>query len=110
MFANLCMVSMTKWWCYPSEDGVTEALHRGPTVGPRPQGLDQRSKMEEVPKIARWRGSDAGQSRRRLWCLPALLHQRLTVFRGVGRNGKTTFPRVQPSGHPQLSQWRPYFA
>jgi len=31
-----------------------------------PQGLDQRSKMEEVvPKMARRRGSDAGQSRRR---------------------------------------------
>jgi len=31
-----------------------------------PQGLDQRSKMEEVvPKMARWRSSDAGQSRRR---------------------------------------------
>jgi len=29
-------------------------------------GLDQRSKMEEVvPKMARRRGSDAGQSRRR---------------------------------------------
>jgi len=31
-----------------------------------PQGLDQSSKMEEVvPKMARWKGSDAGQSRRR---------------------------------------------
>jgi len=30
------------------------------------QGLDQRSKMEEVmPKIARRRGSDAGQSKKR---------------------------------------------
>jgi len=31
-----------------------------------PQGLDQRSKMEEVvPKMARLRGSDVGQSRRK---------------------------------------------
>jgi len=29
------------------------------------QGLDQRSKMEVVPKMARRRGSDAGQSRKR---------------------------------------------
>jgi len=30
------------------------------------QGLDQRSKMEEVVlRMARWRGSDAGQSRKR---------------------------------------------
>jgi len=28
-----------------------------------PQGLDQRTKMEVLPKMARWRGSDAGQSR-----------------------------------------------
>jgi len=42
-----------------------EELHRGPTVGATPQGLDQRSKMEEVvPKMAHWRGSDAGKSRR----------------------------------------------
>jgi len=33
-------------------DGGIEELHGDPTVGPRPQGLDQRSKMEEaVPKI-----------------------------------------------------------
>jgi len=30
-----------------------------------PQGLDQRSKMEVVPKMARRRGSDAGHSRKR---------------------------------------------
>jgi len=29
------------------------------------QGLDQRSKMEVVPKLAHRRGSDAGKSRRR---------------------------------------------
>jgi len=30
------------------------------------QGLDQKSKMEEVvPNMAHWRGSDVGQSRRR---------------------------------------------
>jgi len=43
-----------------------------------PQGLDQRTKMEEVvPKITRRRGLDAGQSRRRWvrscsWCPQAL--------------------------------------
>jgi len=42
-------------------DRSVEELHEDPTVGPRPQGLDQRSKME----MARRRGSDAGQSRRR---------------------------------------------
>jgi len=30
-----------------------------------PQGLDQRSKMKVVPKMAHRRGSNAGQSRRR---------------------------------------------
>jgi len=54
-------------------DGGVEELYGDPTVGPRPkvwtratpQGLDQRSKMEVVPKMARRRGSDAGKSRRR---------------------------------------------
>jgi len=46
-------------------DGGVEELYGDPTVGPRPD-LDQRSKMEEVvPKMARRRGSDAEQSRRR---------------------------------------------
>jgi len=44
--------------------GGTEKLYGDPRVGPRPQGLDQRSKMEVVPKTAHRRGSDAGQSRR----------------------------------------------
>jgi len=50
----------------PRDKGVEE-LHGDPTVGPRPKvWLDQRLKIEEiVPKMARWRGSDAGQSRRR---------------------------------------------
>jgi len=44
-------------------EGVEE-LHGDPTVGATPQSLNQRSKMEEVvPKMARRRGSDAGQSR-----------------------------------------------
>jgi len=30
-----------------------------------PQGLDLKSKMEAVPKMARQRDSDAGQSKRR---------------------------------------------
>jgi len=39
---------------------------RRPSSRATPQGLDQRSKMEEVvPKMARRRGSDAGQSRKR---------------------------------------------
>jgi len=42
-------------------DGGVEELHGEAT----PQGLDQRSKTEEVvPKMARRRGSDAGQLRR----------------------------------------------
>jgi len=39
---------------------------RRPNSRATPQGLDQRSKIEEVvPKMARQRGSDAGQSRRK---------------------------------------------
>jgi len=39
---------------------------RRPNSRGTPQGLDQRSKMKEVvPKMARRRGSGAGQSRRR---------------------------------------------
>jgi len=54
------------WWCYPtpSEDGDMEELYGDQTVR-QPEGLDQRSKMEEaVPKMERRRGSDAGQSTR----------------------------------------------
>jgi len=50
----------------PRDRGVEE-LHGDPTVGPRLKvwTLDQRSKIEEVvPKMARRRGTDAGQSRR----------------------------------------------
>jgi len=56
------------WWCYPTP---SEGWGRGGTLRrlksrATPQGLDQRSKMEEVvPKMARRRGTDAGQSRRR---------------------------------------------
>jgi len=53
------------WWCNPtpSERGGTP---RRPNSRARPQGLDLRLKMEEVvPKMARRRGSDAGESRRR---------------------------------------------
>jgi len=40
----------------------TMGVRRDPTVGHSsfPQGMDLRSKMEVVPKIARWRGLDAG--------------------------------------------------
>jgi len=56
------------WWCYQTS---SEGWGRGRT--PRrsnsrttTQDLDQTLQMEEtVPKIARRRGSDAGQSRRR---------------------------------------------
>jgi len=42
-----------------------EELHGDSTIGPHPK-VDQRPKMEEVvPKMARQRVSDAGQSRRR---------------------------------------------
>jgi len=35
-------------------DGGVEKLHGDPTLGPRPQGLDQRSKMKDVvPKMER---------------------------------------------------------
>jgi len=49
------------WWCYPipSEGegrGGTPRRHNSPATS---HGLDQKSKM------AHWRGSDAGQSRRR---------------------------------------------
>jgi len=59
---------------YDSESGVgggaTRPLpkdsSRKPNSRTTPQGLDQRSKMEEVvPKIARRRGSDTEQARRR---------------------------------------------
>jgi len=46
-------------------DGGVEILHGDATVGPKPQGKDQRSKIEVVPKMARQRGYDAGQSERR---------------------------------------------
>jgi len=47
-------------------DGGVEDLHRDPNSWATPQDLDQKSKMEEVVlKMARRRGSDAGQPRRR---------------------------------------------
>jgi len=56
------------WWYYPtpSEEWGRGGTPRRPNSRATPQGLDQRSKMEVVPKIARRKGSDAGQSRRRL--------------------------------------------
>jgi len=43
-----------------------EELHGDPTVKATPQGLDQKSKMEEVVlKIAHQKVSDAGQSRKK---------------------------------------------
>jgi len=63
------------WWCYPTpserweREGTPWRLKSRAT----PQGLDQRSKMDVVPKMACWRGSDSGQSMRRRvrscrWC------------------------------------------
>jgi len=49
-----------------------------------PQGLDQKSKMEVMPKMARRRGSDARQSRRR----------RVRSCRGVCRRCKNNSPSV----------------
>jgi len=47
----------------PKDGGVVE-LHEDPTVGLSPK--DQRSKMEEVMlKMARRRGSNSGQLRKR---------------------------------------------
>jgi len=49
-----------------SKDGGVEELHLRPNSRATPQVLDQRLKIKEVvPKMARRRGSDAGQSRRR---------------------------------------------
>jgi len=47
-------------------DWGVEELQRRPNSRATPQGLNQRSKLEEVvPKKVRRRGSDAGQFRRR---------------------------------------------
>jgi len=49
------------WWCYPtlSEGWGRRGPPRRPNSRATPQGLEQRSKMEEVvPKMARRRGSD----------------------------------------------------
>jgi len=49
----------------PRNEG-TEELRGDPTVGPRSKAWTRIPKMEEVvPKMARRRGSGAGQSRRR---------------------------------------------
>jgi len=41
-----------------------EEHHGDQTFGPRPKVWTRGQKMEVVPKMARRRGSDAGQSRR----------------------------------------------
>jgi len=75
----------TWWWCHPTP---SEGWGRRGTPLRRnswatPQGLDQKSKMEEVvPKMARRRASDAGQSRRR-WVrscrrCPQTLHEKFS--------------------------------
>jgi len=60
--------NLLRWrWCYPtpSEGWERGGTPRRPSSRATPQGLNQRSKMEEVvPMMARRRGSDAGQSRR----------------------------------------------
>jgi len=56
---------MRGWWCYPipSEGWGCGGTPRRPNSRAMPKGLDQSSKMEEVvPKVARRRVSDAGQS------------------------------------------------
>jgi len=57
------------WWLYyptPSEGWGRGETPRRPNSRATPQGLDQMSKMEEVvPKMARRRGLDAEQSRRK---------------------------------------------
>jgi len=77
-----------------------------------PQGLDQRSRMEEVvAKMAHRRGSDAGQSRSRWvrscrWCPQTLQEEfcRLNVF--------NSFMRIKKHFHKLyivrsgFSQWR----
>jgi len=50
-------VSQKGWWCYPtpSDRWRREGTPRRPNSRATPQGLDQRSKIEEVvPKMARW--------------------------------------------------------
>jgi len=50
-----------------SEGWVRERILRKPNIRATPQGLDQKSKIEEVvPKIAPRRGLDAGQYRKSL--------------------------------------------
>jgi len=51
------------WWCYPTSSGHGGTPRR-PNSQATTQGLDQRSKMKEVPNMARRRGSDAGQFKR----------------------------------------------
>jgi len=57
------------WWCWcystSSEESRRGGTPRKPNNRAKTQGLDQRSKMEVVPKIARRKGWDAGQFRRR---------------------------------------------
>jgi len=48
----------------PSEECGRGGTPRRPNSWAMPQGLDQRSKMDKVPKMTRPRGLDAGQSRR----------------------------------------------
>jgi len=87
----------------PRDGGVKE-LPRRPNSRATPQGMDQRSKMEEVvPKMARRRGSDAGQlgtnvsPPQRGGAVPAPLSERWAEM-------ARQLPRgARPSGSPQSS-------
>jgi len=74
------------WWCdpIPSEGWGHGGIPCRPSSRTTHQGLNQRSKMEVVPKMARQRGSDAGQSRRR----------RVRSCRGVRRRCRKNSPSV----------------
>jgi len=64
----LLMCFLWWWWCYPtpSEGRGRRAIPRRPNNRATSQNLDQRSKIEVLPKMACRRGSDARQSRRQI--------------------------------------------
>jgi len=97
------------WWCYPtpSEGWGRGETPRRPNSRTTPQGLDQKSKMEKVePKMARLRGSDAGQSRRRwvkscrfrLSCQTARSYYQTGPLRG-GTKGHRTRRQINQTCH-----------
>jgi len=105
-----------QWWCYPtpSEGWGRGGTPQKPNSRATPQGLGQRLKMEElVPKMARRRGSDAGQSRRR-WVVSCRGYTNVSPPQRGGAVPAPLFVRwaemarqlprgARSSGRPQLS-------